>query len=98
MVDKGYDGIQKDYPDVRVYQPYKARRNHPLTDDQKAYNRFLARYRIVVEHSIAQLNRFQVLVQVFRHQRNGHSRIVRIVAGLANRRIQAAPLKLYATA
>lgn len=38
MVDKGYDGIQKDYPGVRIYQPYKARRNHPLTDEQKAYN------------------------------------------------------------
>jgi len=98
MVDKGYDGIQKDYPAVRVYQPYKARRNHPLTDEQKAYNRFLARYRIVVEHTIAQLNRFQVLVQVFRHQRDGHSHIVRIVAGLVNRRIGATPLKLYATA
>jgi hypothetical protein len=98
MVDKGYNGIQKDYPHIRVYQPYKARRNHPLTEDQKVYNRFLARYRIVVEHTIAQLNRFQVLVQVFRHQRRAHSRVVRIVAGLANRRIQATPLKLYATA
>ena len=98
MVDKGYDGIQNDYPDIRIYQPYKARRNHPLTDEQKAYNRFLARYRIVVEHTIAQLNRFQVLVQVFRHQRDRHSQIVRIVASLANRRIQASPLKVYATA
>lgn len=98
MVDKGYDGIQKDYPDICIYQPYKARRNHPLTDEQKAYNRFLARYRIVVEHTIAQLNRFQVLVQVFRHQRDSHSQIVRIVASLANRRIQATPLKAYVTA
>jgi hypothetical protein len=98
MVDKGYDGIQKDYPDIRIYQPYKARRNHPLTDEQKAYNRFLARYRIVVEHTIAQLNRFQVLVQVFRHRRDKHNQMVRIVASLANRRIQAAPLKVYATA
>jgi len=98
MVDKGYDGIQKDYPDICIYQPYKARRNHPLTAEQKAYNRFLARYRIVVEHTIAQLNRFQVLVQVFRHQRDSHSQIVRIVASLANRRIQATPLKAYVTA
>jgi transposase len=98
MVDKGYDGIQKDYPDIRIYQPYKARRNHPLTDEQKAYNRFLARYRIVVEHTIAQLNRFQVLVQVFRHQRDSHSQMVRIVASLANRRIQATPLKVYVSA
>jgi hypothetical protein len=97
MVDKGYDGIQNDYPDLRIYQPFKARRNHPLTIEQKAYNRFLSRYRIVVEHSIAQMNRFQVLSQVFRHSRTGHTRIVRIVAGLANRRIQVVPLKTYAT-
>lgn len=98
MLDKGYDGIQKDYPEVRLYQPYKARRNHPLTEEQKAYNRLLARYRIIVEHTIAQLNRFQVLVQVFRHARNSHSRILRVVAGLVNRGIQTTPLKMYAGA
>ena len=37
MLDKGYVGIDKDYPDVKVYLPYKARRNHPLTEEQKAY-------------------------------------------------------------
>jgi hypothetical protein len=98
MLDKGYDGIQKDYPEVRLYQPYKARRKHPLTAEQKAYNRVLAHYRIVVEHTIAQLNRFQVLVQVFRHARNGHSRILRVVAGLVNRGIATTPLKVYASA
>jgi len=98
MMDKGYDGIRNDYPDKRLYLPYKARRNHPLTDEQKAYNRLLARYRIVVEHTIAQLNRFQCLVQVFRHQRTHHSQIVRVVAGLVNRRIQNVPLKSYVTA
>ena len=98
MLDKGYDGIAKDYPDLRLYLPFKARRNHPLTDDQKAFNRFLASYRIVVEHALAQMNRFQVLVQVFRHSRTYHGRIVRIVAGLVNRRTQVMPLKTYATA
>jgi hypothetical protein len=98
MVDKAYDGIQKDYPDVCIYQPFKARRNHPLTKEQKAYNRFLSRYRIVVEHTLAQMNRFQVLAQVFRHDRSSHSQIVHVVAGLANRRIQVVPLKTYAAA
>lgn len=96
MLDKGYDGIQSAYPDIPIYHPFKARRNQPLTDEQKAYNRFLSRYRIVVEHSLAQMNRFQVLAQVFRHARSSHSQIVRIVAGLANRRIQVVPLKTYA--
>jgi hypothetical protein len=96
MLDKGYDGIQNDYPDVALYQPYKARRNHPLSEAQKAYNRFFARYRIIVEHVLAQMNRFQVLVQVFRHKRESHGQIARVVAGLVNRRTQVRPLKTWA--
>jgi hypothetical protein len=97
MTDKGYDGIGKDHPDVRIYQPYKARRGHPLTEEQKAYNRHLSSYRIVVEHTLAQMNRFQVLSQVFRHLRQSHTRIVRVVAGLLNRQIALRPLKSYGT-
>ena len=98
MLDKGYDGIRNDFPDLPLYLPFKARRNHPLTPEQQAYNRHLSRYRIVVEHTMAQLSRFQVLAQVFRHDRGRHSHIVRIVAGLVNRQIQATPLKTYAVA
>ena len=95
MMDKGYDGISANYPDKTLYLPFKARRNHPLTDEQQAYNRFLAKYRIVVEHTMAQLNTFQVLAQRFRHQIAKHSVLFRIVAGLVNRRIQLRPLKKY---
>jgi IS5 family transposase len=95
MMDKGYDGIVADYPDKKLYLPFKARRNHPLTEEQKAYNRFLAKYRIVVEHTMAQLNKFQVLAQRFRHQLTKHSAIFRIVCGLVNRRILLRPLKQY---
>jgi len=97
MMDKGYDGIHKDYPEHTLYLPHKARRNHPLTDEQKAYNRHLAKYRIVVEHTMAQLNVFQVLVQMYRHSRENHGQIIRIVASLVNRRIAHKPLKTYAT-
>jgi hypothetical protein len=44
------------------------------------------------------MNRFKVLAQVFRHDRSSRTQIVRIVAGLANRRIQVVPLKTYAVA
>ena len=98
MFDKGYDGIRNDFPELSLYLPYKARRNHPLTPEQKAYNRHLSKYRIVVEHTMAQLNKFQVLAQVFRHARSAHSWIFRIVAGLVNRQLQATPLKTYAAA
>lgn len=95
MMDKGYDGITADYPDKKLYLPFKARRNHPVTEEQKAYNRFLAKYRIVVEHTMAQLNKFQVLAQRFRHQLTKHTLIFRIVCSLVNRRIQLRPLKQY---
>jgi hypothetical protein len=98
MGDKGYDGLGKDHPEHTFYQPDKARRNHPLTAEQKAYNRHLASYRIVVEHTNAQLNQFQVLAQVYRHALAGHSRVVRVVAYLVDRRIQERPLKSYPVA
>lgn len=97
-MDKGYDGIAADHPDKKLYLPFRARRNHPLTEEQKTYNRFLAKYRIVVEHTMAQLNKFQVLAQRFRHQLTKHSAIFRIVCGLVNRRIQLRPLKQYSPA
>ena len=97
LVDKGYVGIDKDYPDVPIVIPFKARRNHPLTEEQKAFNRVVARYRIVVEHTLAQLNRFTVLRQVFRgQQRARHSPVARVVARLVNRRLRIKPLKTYA--
>lgn len=98
LLDKGYDGIRNDYPKHRLYLPFKARRNHPLTEAEKAYNQHLSRYRIVVEHTNAQLNQFQALSQVYRHACAGHTRVVRTVAMLVDRRIRQRPLKSYPTA
>lgn len=96
MMDKGYDGITKDYPNLTCYLPHKARRGHPLTLPQKAYNRFLSSYRIVVEHTNAQLNQYQALSQVWRNQRERHSGVFRVICSLVNRRIEKVPLKCYA--
>lgn len=101
MLDKGCDGFQTfdpKQPDKNgavhpCHLPHKARRGHPLTSELKAFNAHLTRYRIVVEHSLAQMNQFQVLSQVFRHDRARHSGLTRIVAGLVNRRIAQRPLK-----
>jgi len=95
MMDKGYDGITNDYPDRPLYLPYKARRNKPLTEEEKAYNAHLSKYRIVVEHTNAQLQKYQALAQQYRHDREKHSRTIRVVAGLVNRQTEARPLKTY---
>jgi DDE superfamily endonuclease/Helix-turn-helix of DDE superfamily endonuclease len=98
MLDKGYTGIAKDHPELPLFLPHKARRNHPLTEEQRDWNRLVARYRIVVEHVIAQLNRFQALRQVFRSAIGRHRGVIRVVAALVDRRIRIVPLKTYAAA
>ncbi|HIE47680.1 TPA: hypothetical protein EYP84_02155 [Candidatus Bipolaricaulota bacterium] len=43
--DSGYQGLHKELPDHSVFVPHKARRNHPLTEDEKLANRELSRER-----------------------------------------------------
>jgi hypothetical protein len=97
LLDKGYVGLKNYYPEVPVVIPFKASRHPPLPEEQKEYNRGVARYRIVVEPTMAQLNRYTVLRQVFRGQQRGrHSLMVRVVATLVKRRLRVKPLKTYA--
>jgi hypothetical protein len=95
MGDKAYHNIREKDPSAPLVTPRPAKRNHPLTEQEEVANRFIAKYRIVVEHAIAQLNRYTVLRQVYRGCRDRHTRVVRVVAGLVNRRIEVVPLKTY---
>jgi DDE superfamily endonuclease/Helix-turn-helix of DDE superfamily endonuclease len=97
MMDKGYSGIDKDYPDIPLVLPFKKPRGGELSEEQKRHNREVARHRIVVEHTIAQVNRFTVLRQVFRgKQRERHNQVIQAVAKLVNERLAVTPLKTHA--
>lgn len=98
MLDKGYVGVRKDRPELPLFLPHRACRGRPLTDEQKGDNRLIARYRIVVEHTLAQMGRYQALKQVWRSDVPRHSRAIRAVAVLVDRRTRALPLKTYAVA
>src|SRR5262245_59374089 len=97
MTDKGYEGADKGAA-APLVRPKKDRKKNPCTEEDKTRNRQIARDRIVVEHAIAQLNRFTVLRQVYRGDRMRHSQVVRVVAVLVNRRTRATPLKRYGAA
>src|SRR4051812_1435983 len=98
MTDKGYVGVEADAGGRPVVIPAKATKNHPLTDDQKAANRVISRCRVVVEHVMAQLNRFGVLRQVFRSVFGRHTQVFRVVALLVDRRMAVVPLRTYPAA
>jgi hypothetical protein len=96
MADKAYTGAGGDRPGVPLVVPTKATRGHPLTEEQVAANRVISGCRVVIEHVMAQLNRFQALKQVFRSAFGRHTRAIRVVAALVDRRIATVPLRALA--
>jgi DDE superfamily endonuclease/Helix-turn-helix of DDE superfamily endonuclease len=67
--------------------PRRQPRGQERPPADRRYNRAFARRRIVVEHGICRLRRYQALTQVDRHHRKLHTARVRAAAGLVNRMI-----------
>ena len=85
--DAGYQGLHKELPDHSVFVPHKAKRNHPLTEDEKLANHELSRERIVVENTLSELKRFKALADVFRHAVDIYDDVVRAVVAIVIPRI-----------
>jgi IS5 family transposase len=85
--DAGFDGLQNHYPERSVGTPHKARRNHPLTADQKLANREFSSQRIIVENTLSHMKHFRVLADRFRHTVELYDDVFRAVVGMVNDRI-----------
>ena len=83
-LDKGYEGTDKRHPNRSVEQPIKGQRNHKVTVLGRAYNYFLSRKRIYVEHHFARLQKFGILREVYRGGFDEHEDLFCIVSGLLN--------------
>jgi hypothetical protein len=92
MADEGYQGLRNDYPDRPIHLPHRKRNG--LSPPMKQENRLLNRYRVIVEHVICQMNKYQALAQTYRNQPKTHPIVIRVVAGLVNRRTQTTPLRV----
>jgi len=87
-MDRGYDGATTDYPARAIALPVKRRRNHRvLTRAERVYNRLQARQRIIVEHVLSRVKKYQVLAQVYRHRLADYNRRFRNIAALTNFRL-----------
>jgi len=95
-VDRGYDGVQKDYPGLGCLVPFKRRspgrgkrevKSNALTPEQKSFNSTLAKERVVVEHSISMLKKFRIWADEFRNRLKHYDLMTDIVCGLNNFRI-----------
>lgn len=87
-LDKGYDGIIKEYPKSNTILPYKRRRNSPpLTRGQKRANTIRAKRRIAGEHSIARLKKYQILSDKYRSDTENYNQHFKNIAALCNFRL-----------
>lgn len=86
--DLAYIGIDKLHPDGLAAAPRRKPRGKPRPAEDSAYNTAFSRRRIIVEHSIGRLRRYEAVTQTDRHHRQLHTQRVVASAGLVNRQLQ----------
>jgi hypothetical protein len=87
VVDLGYLGVEKDFPDQLSALPCRKKRKQDLPQEEKEYNKIHSRKRIVIEHTICRLKKYRIMSDTFRNRLRKYNRISDIVAGLVNYRM-----------
>lgn len=95
-MDLGYDGVQSDYPKLNCLVPFKRRspgrgkrgmKGQELSVEQKAFNKALAKERVVVEHTNSRVKKFRIFGDEFRNRLKHYNIMTDVVCGLVNFRI-----------
>jgi hypothetical protein len=84
MLDLGFLGVEKDFPEQRSSLPIKKEKDHELTQVQKEYNRNHSAKRIVIEHAICRIKKYRIMNDVFRNRLRKYNKVSDIVSGLIN--------------
>jgi hypothetical protein len=88
VIDLGYLGVEKDFPEQLSAIPNRKKRNLALSEEEKEYNVIHSKKkRIVIEHTICRLKKYRILSDIFRNKLRKHNKVSDIVAGLINYRI-----------
>jgi hypothetical protein len=80
--DLGYLGMEKFHAESII--PIKSSKNHPLSGKDKAYNKRLARKRVIVEHINAKIKTFKIMSYPYRNRRRRHLLRMLLVCGIIN--------------
>jgi hypothetical protein len=88
VADLAYLGGAALHPQALFATPRRKPRGKERPPEDVAYNRALSRRRILVEHTIGRMRRYQSLFEMDRHHRGGHTQRVTAVVGLVNRQIE----------
>jgi hypothetical protein len=81
-VDSGYQGIAGYHANSEV--PFKKSKNRTLTPEEKAFNRQLARERIVIEHVNREIKIFKIMSDRYRNRRRRHGLRMTLICAIRN--------------
>jgi hypothetical protein len=95
-LDLGYKGIKTDYPKMNCAVPFKRKipgrgkrgvKGLELSFEQRAFNKALAKERVVVMHTFSRLKKFRIWADEFMNHLKNYDKATDIVCGLVNFRI-----------
>ena len=87
-VDSGYQGIVAYHANSAI--PFKKSKNRPLTPEEKAYNRQLARERIAIEHVNREIKIFKIMSYRYRNRRRRHGLRMNLICAIRNSELKHA--------
>ena len=82
--DAGYQGLEKRYENSQT--PVKKTKKRPLTPEDIAYNRALARKRIRIEHVNRRCKIFRITKETYVGKHKNYSKTWNVIAALVNLR------------
>jgi hypothetical protein len=82
QADLGYLGIEKLHKNSRI--PKKESKPHKLNKQEKAYNKRLARERVVIEHINAKIKTFKSMAYPYRNHCRRHLLRMSLICGIIN--------------
>ena len=84
-LDGGFQGIQKDHPDLIIIMPKRKPRGGELSPEEKENNRKISAARVINENAIAGIKRLRIVSDVYRNIKDDFEDKVMLVAcGLWN--------------
>lgn len=84
--DSGFQGLAEMGLPVEVRLIERARRNHPLSREQKQLNRLRSSTRVKIEHTISRRKKYRIASETYRNRDEDYDRAMDIVGGLVNLR------------
>ena len=89
--DKGFIGIKELFPKSQV--PHKSSKHHPLSKEQKQYNRQLATERIIIEHRNRECKIFRICKERYRGKHKHYEKTWKLVSAIVNLKLSTRHLK-----